>query len=117
MPLFLVFCWGWNVGAKTQHKLKTICATIKTRHLEIKTDTLSFLTAVAELVNEAMVKEAGLLRLEHITATFNIHHQRRGNIAIDLESPNSIKSELATRRSNMGVSGDGNWEFMTIKGH
>jgi kexin len=68
------------------------------------------------LVTEEMVKAAGLLRLEHITATVNIEHQRRGNIVIDLESPNQVKSELATRRNlDDAKTGIENWKFMTVK--
>ncbi|CEP17954.1 hypothetical protein [Parasitella parasitica] len=68
------------------------------------------------LVTEEMIKAAGLLRLEHITATVNIQHERRGNIVIDLESPNHVKSELATRR-NLDTHHGGmvNWKFMTVK--
>lgn len=68
------------------------------------------------LVTDEMVKAAGLLRLEHITATVNIQHQRRGNIVIDLESPSHIKSELATRRNlDDDQNGINNWKFMTVK--
>lgn len=68
------------------------------------------------LVTEEMIKAAGLLRLEHITATVNIEHQRRGNIVIDLESPNHVKSELATRRNlDDAQTGIENWKFMTVK--
>lgn len=67
-------------------------------------------------VTEEMIKAAGLLRLEHITATVNIEHQRRGNLVIDLVSPHQVKSELATKR-NLDVSTDGfpNWKFMSVK--
>ncbi|KAG2200660.1 hypothetical protein INT47_005816 [Mucor saturninus] len=68
------------------------------------------------LVTEDMVRAAGLLRLEHITATVNIQHQRRGNVVIDLESPSRIKSELATRRNlDDDQTGYQNWKFMTVK--
>lgn len=67
-------------------------------------------------VTDEMVKAAGLLRLEHITATVNIEHQRRGNIVIDLESPNHIVSHLATRRNlDDDQKGIRNWKFMTVK--
>lgn len=68
------------------------------------------------LVTDEMIKAAGLLRLEHITATVNIEHERRGSIVIDLESPSHVKSELATRRNldddNGGIR---NWKFMSVK--
>ncbi|KAG1415661.1 hypothetical protein G6F58_006378 [Rhizopus delemar] len=67
-------------------------------------------------VTEEMIKAAGLLRLEHITATVNIEHQRRGDLTIDLLSPHQVKSELATRR-NLDTSAEGfpNWKFMSVK--
>jgi kexin len=68
------------------------------------------------LVTEVMIKAAGLLRLEHITATVNILHERRGNIVIDLESPQRVVSELATRRNlDMDKNGISNWKFMSVK--
>ncbi|CEG80867.1 Putative Proprotein convertase PC7 (Fragment) [Rhizopus microsporus] len=67
-------------------------------------------------VTKEMVQAAGLLRLEHVTATVNIEHQRRGNLVINLESPHQVRSELATRR-NLDKSTDGivNWKFMSVK--
>jgi kexin len=68
------------------------------------------------LVTTDMVKAAGLLRLEHVTATVNIEHERRGDIVIHLESPNKVVSELATHRkfdkSNAGIM---DWKFMSVK--
>jgi kexin len=70
----------------------------------------------ALLVTADMVKAAGLLRLEHVTATVNIEHERRGNVVVNLESPNNVISELATKR-NLDKSKDGivNWRFMSVK--
>ncbi|KAG1055917.1 hypothetical protein G6F43_002155 [Rhizopus delemar] len=67
-------------------------------------------------VTEGMIKAAGLLRLEHVTATVNIEHERRGDLVINLESPHLVKSELATRRI-LDKSKDGilNWKFMSVK--
>lgn len=68
------------------------------------------------LVTEDMIKAAGLLRLEHITATVDIAHQRRGNIVIDLVSPNHVTSHIATRRGmDTDPNGIKNWKFMTVK--
>ncbi|KAI9487401.1 MAG: peptidase S8/S53 domain-containing protein [Benjaminiella poitrasii] len=68
------------------------------------------------VVTEEMIKASGLLRLEHITATVNIEHQRRGNVVIDLISPNQVKSHLATQRSlDTDSNGITNWKFMTVK--
>ncbi|ORZ24046.1 peptidase S8/S53 domain-containing protein [Absidia repens] len=67
-------------------------------------------------VTQDMITAAGLLRLEHITATVNIEHQRRGDIQIVLQSPNKVESELAAVRVG-DASSDGihNWKFMTVK--
>ncbi|KAI8390318.1 peptidase S8/S53 domain-containing protein [Blakeslea trispora] len=68
------------------------------------------------VVTQGMIEAAGLLRLEHITATVNIQHQRRGSIVIDLESPHHVKSELATRRVlDSAETGMHNWKFMSVK--
>lgn len=67
-------------------------------------------------VTEKMVKDAGLMRLEHVTATVNIEHQRRGDIVITLQSPNKVESELATLRpSDSSPDGFRNWKFMSVK--
>lgn len=67
-------------------------------------------------VTTGMVESAGLSRLEHITATVNIEHQRRGDLQIILKSPNNVESELAAVRTG-DASADGirNWKFMTVK--
>ncbi|KAI9322267.1 peptidase S8/S53 domain-containing protein [Dichotomocladium elegans] len=67
-------------------------------------------------VTEKMIQQAGLKRLEHVTATVNIEHQRRGDLVIILQSPNKVESELATMRPN-DASTDGiqNWKFMSVK--
>ncbi|KAI9497583.1 peptidase S8/S53 domain-containing protein [Zychaea mexicana] len=67
-------------------------------------------------VTKDMVKAAGLLRLEHITATVNIEHERRGDLVINLLSPNKVESELATMRpADRSADGIVNWKFMTVK--
>ncbi|ORZ11236.1 peptidase S8/S53 domain-containing protein [Absidia repens] len=67
-------------------------------------------------ITQEMVEATGLSRLEHITATVNIEHQRRGDIQILLQSPNKVESELAAVRVG-DTSSDGihNWKFMTVK--
>ncbi|KAI8967014.1 peptidase S8/S53 domain-containing protein [Mycotypha africana] len=68
------------------------------------------------LVTEEMIQAAGLLRLEHITATVNIVHDRRGDLVVDLVSPNQVVSNLATRRHlDNDKSGMQNWKFMSVK--
>lgn len=67
-------------------------------------------------VTDEMIKGTGMKRLEHITVTVNIEHQRRGDIVVTLESPNKVQSELATMRPNdKDANGMTNWKFMTVK--
>lgn len=55
-------------------------------------------------------------RLEHITVRVDIEHQRRGNIEVELVSPNGIVSSLARpRRFDNEPSGLEGWQFMTVK--
>lgn len=54
--------------------------------------------------------------LEHVTVKVNIQHQRRGNVEVELVSPNGMISKLArTRRFDESASGFPNWVFMTVK--
>ncbi|KAG4091876.1 hypothetical protein H8356DRAFT_951657 [Neocallimastix lanati (nom. inval.)] len=54
--------------------------------------------------------------VEQITVTVDIEHQCRGEIQVELISPNNVVSLLATRRVN-DCSSEGlrNWTFMTVK--
>ncbi|PHH66236.1 hypothetical protein CDD81_7829 [Ophiocordyceps australis] len=66
-------------------------------------------------VTEDMVKEANLARLEHVTVTMNVKHTRRGDISVDLVSPNDIVSHIATARKNDAhVGGYDDWTFMSV---
>ncbi|RKP27327.1 peptidase S8/S53 domain-containing protein, partial [Syncephalis pseudoplumigaleata] len=55
-------------------------------------------------------------RLEHITVTADISHQRRGDVEVYLVSPQNTVSKLSAMRKN-DESKDGfrNWTFMTVK--
>lgn len=67
-------------------------------------------------VTREMLDERGLERLEHVTATVNIEHQRRGDMEILLESPNGVISQLgAPRRNDKSEDGLIDWTFMTVK--
>lgn len=67
-------------------------------------------------VSEEWVAKAGLGRLEHVTATVNIEHSRRGDLETLLESPNDVVSQLgAPRKFDTSPSGLRNWTFMTVK--
>ncbi|KAJ3076390.1 pheromone processing endoprotease [Podochytrium sp. JEL0797] len=67
------------------------------------------------LVTEEMLSSVGLNALEHVTVTVNIDHQRRGDVNVDLVSPNGVVSQLAVgRKSDADVSGFRNWTFMSV---
>ncbi len=71
--------------------------------------------AVGFEVTEAMLKEANLERLEHITVTMNVEHGRRGDISVDLISPNRIVSHLSvTRKYDESTDGYDDWTFMSV---
>jgi len=54
--------------------------------------------------------------VEQITVTVDIEHQCRGELQVELISPNNVVSILATRRVNDRSSeGLRNWTFMTVK--
>jgi kexin len=67
-------------------------------------------------VTEAMLKEFNFEALEHVTVRVWIDHQRRGDVDVELISPNGITSVLARQRrfdnANTGYPG---WKFMTLK--
>jgi kexin len=71
--------------------------------------------AVGFEVTEEMLKEANLERLEHVTVTMNIEHGRRGDLSVDLISPNNIVSHLSvTRKFDDSTSGYDDWTFMSV---
>ncbi|KAK4129663.1 hypothetical protein N657DRAFT_668594 [Parathielavia appendiculata] len=71
--------------------------------------------AVGFEVTEDMLKEANLERVEHITVTMNIEHGRRGDLSVDLISPNKIVSHLSvTRKYDESTEGYDDWTFMSV---
>jgi subtilisin-like proprotein convertase family protein len=56
----------------------------------------------------------GNLRLEHVTLTVNISHSARGQIAIDLISPQGTVSRLAERHSDFN-NDIRDWTYMTVR--
>ena len=67
------------------------------------------------VITEQMLKDANLARLEHVTVTMNIHHTRRGDLSVDLVSPEGIISHLsATRRRDETDAGYVDWTFMSV---
>lgn len=66
-------------------------------------------------VTEDMLKEANLERVEHVTVTMNVNHTRRGDISVDLVSPDNIISHIATDRKNDDFRGGyEDWTFMSV---
>ncbi|KAI8647352.1 peptidase S8/S53 domain-containing protein [Parasitella parasitica] len=67
-------------------------------------------------VTKDMLDDVGLGRLEHVTATVNIEHERRGDLEILLESPHGIVSQLGSpRQFDKSTEGLKDWTFMTVK--
>lgn len=66
-------------------------------------------------VTSDMLKEANLERVEHVTVTMNVQHTRRGDISVDLISPEGVISHIATdRKDDEEKAGYDNWTFMSV---
>ena len=66
-------------------------------------------------VTEEDLKKANLQRLEHVTVTMNINHTRRGDLSVELRSPNSVVSHLSvTRRGDDAAIGYTDWTFSSV---
>ncbi|TVY85997.1 Kexin, partial [Lachnellula willkommii] len=71
--------------------------------------------AVSFEVTKAMLKDANLERLEHVTVTMNVEHTRRGDISVDLVSPDKVISHLSVTRSlDTLAEGYVDWTFMSV---
>ncbi|EMD38165.1 hypothetical protein CERSUDRAFT_64430 [Gelatoporia subvermispora B] len=67
-------------------------------------------------VTQSMLQDNNFEKLEHITITVWITHTRRGDVEVELVSPNGVKSVLAARRpTDNANSGFPGWTFMTVK--
>ncbi|KAL1980702.1 hypothetical protein VTN96DRAFT_3619 [Rasamsonia emersonii] len=74
------------------------------------------LASTFEVTREA-IQKANIARLEHVTVTMNINHTRRGDISVDLRSPEGIISHLSTpRRLDDEEAGYVDWTFMGESG-
>ena len=68
-----------------------------------------------EITKEMMLAN-NLETLEHIDVRVWIDHPRRGDVMVELVSPNNIKSILAnTREYDDASTGFPGWRFMTVK--
>ncbi|KAH8813113.1 peptidase S8/S53 domain-containing protein [Xylogone sp. PMI_703] len=71
--------------------------------------------AVSFLIYEEDLKAANLARVEHVTVTMNVAHGKRGDLSVDLVSPDKVTSHLsATRRFDMSTEGYNDWTFMSV---
>ncbi|KAH8682409.1 peptidase S8/S53 domain-containing protein [Xylariales sp. PMI_506] len=71
--------------------------------------------AVTFDVTADMLKEANVATLEHVTVTMNVEHKRRGDLSVDLISPDGIVSHIATaRKLDNSASGYNDWTFMSV---
>ena len=66
-------------------------------------------------VTNDMLQKANLGRLEHVTVTMNVNHTRRGDLSVELRSPEGLISHIATtRRGDAFVGGYDDWTFMSV---
>jgi kexin len=61
------------------------------------------------------LKKANLEHVEHVTVTMNVNHTRRGDLSVDLISPDGIVSHIATtRKLDSATTGYQDWTFMSV---
>ncbi|KAL4961509.1 kexin kexB [Aspergillus stella-maris] len=66
-------------------------------------------------VSEKVMKDANIARLEHVTVTMNVNHTRRGDLSVELRSPDNVTSHLSTPRVHDDAEvGYVDWTFMTV---
>lgn len=67
-------------------------------------------------ITKAMLDKDNLESLEHVNIKVWIDHARRGDVKVEIISPNQIKSILAgTRSGDNSDEGFSGWTFMTVK--
>ncbi|KAJ2919562.1 hypothetical protein MD484_g846, partial [Candolleomyces efflorescens] len=67
-------------------------------------------------ITKEMMEANNLETLEHINVRVWIDHTRRGDVEVELRSPNGIRSVLAIARENdNAVTGFPGWVFMSVK--
>ena len=66
-------------------------------------------------VTKEMLEQANVARLEHVTVTMNVQHTRRGDLSVDLISPENVVSHIATARQYDDFAGGyDDWTFMSV---
>lgn len=67
------------------------------------------------VISSEILKKANLETIEQLTVTVNIESDKRGDVEIDLVSPNGIVSKLANSRPRDNANtGFRNWTFSTV---
>lgn len=67
-------------------------------------------------VTENTLKEHNFETLEHVTVRVWIEHSKRGDVSVELVSPNGVKSMLAApRQGDTADTGFPGWRFMSVK--
>jgi len=68
------------------------------------------------LITQDMLEENNFESLEHINVQVWISHSRRGDVEVEVVSPNGIRSILGgMRKSDRADSGYPGWVFMSVK--
>ncbi len=68
------------------------------------------------IVTQEMLDDSNFHRTEHVTVRIWVEHERRGDVEVELMSPNGVISVLARqRRYDDAGSGYDGWKFMTLK--
>ena len=66
-------------------------------------------------VTQEMLTKANLETLEHVTITMNVNHTRRGDLSVELRSPEGLTSHISTtRRNDAARTGYEDWTFMSV---
>ena len=66
-------------------------------------------------VTKDMLEDANLEKVEHVTVTMNVEHDFRGELSVDLVSPEGVVSHLSTNRSlDDSTLGYRDWTFMSV---
>lgn len=68
------------------------------------------------IITSDMLLENNFESLEHITVKIWVNHTRRGDVEVELISPQGVRSMLAgPRPRDLSKSGFLGWTFMTLK--
>ena len=66
-------------------------------------------------ITQDILSSANLEKIEHVTVTMNIEHTRRGDLSVELRSPDGLVSHLSTmRRNDAAQKGYVDWTFMSV---